>query len=77
MEQTTRLASLRQQRRQHVNEQERNEIDARLKAEQDKEHREALEILGAGEKESLKDVATRRMWQAMPDVMRKRQGGTR
>lgn len=33
---------------------------------------EALRILGAGEKEALADVATRRMWQAMPDVMRDR-----
>lgn len=49
------------------------QIDARLKAEQDNQIREALEILGAGEKESLKDVATRRMWQAMPAVMQQRQ----
>lgn len=28
--------------------------------------REALEILGAGEKESLADAARRRMYQAMP-----------
>lgn len=56
--------------------QEQNRVDAKLKAGQDKEHQEALEILGAGEKESLKDVATRRMWQAMPDLMRQREQGS-
>ena len=56
-----------------MDQQERNEIDAKLKTERDAEIQEALNILGAGDKESLKDVATRRMWQAMPDLMRQRQ----
>ena len=58
-----------------MDEQERNRVDAKLKQERDQEVQEALEILGAGDKESLKDVATRRMWQAMPDLMRQRQQG--
>jgi hypothetical protein len=49
------------------------ETDAKLKGERDEEVREVLNILGAGEKESLKDAATRRMWQAMPDLMRERE----
>ena len=56
-----------------MNEQQNVETDARLKHERDAEIREALEILGAGEKENLKDVATRRMWQAMPKAMKQRQ----
>lgn len=47
-------------------------IDARLNDERNAEIAEALKILEAGDKESLKDVATRRMWQAMPDAMRLR-----
>ena len=58
-----------------MNQQDKSQVDAKLKAEMEQQHREALEILGAGDKESLKDVATRRMWQAMPDLMRLRKDG--
>lgn len=59
-----------------MDQQQQTQIDAKLKGERDAEIQEALEILGAGEKESLKDVATRRMWQAMPELMQQRQHPT-
>lgn len=55
-----------------MTEREKVQIDAQLKVERNAEIAEALEILGAGEKESLKDAVTRRMWQAMPDLMKQR-----
>ena len=51
---------------------ETNEADAKLLQERNAEVDEALRILGAGEKETLKGVATRRMWQAMPEAMRQK-----
>lgn len=52
-----------------------NAVDARLLKEKNEEVAEVLTILGAGEKESLKDAAIRRMWQAMPELMRAREKG--
>lgn len=57
-----------------MDQQQKMAIDAKLNQERNEEIQEALKILGAGETESLKDVATRRMWQAMPDLMRQRAG---
>ena len=54
-----------------MTEADRNAVDAKLLKERNAEVDEALKILGAGEKETLKDVATRRMWQAMPEAMRR------